>query len=167
MCLPESIARNGIHVVSRNPVWLPAIRIYLGLITVGNLAWEVAHVPLYTIWQSGSAREIGFAVFHCTVGDVLIATACLVMSLLLMGASDWPRRSFKAVAVLAVVGGVAYTVYSEWLNTTVRQSWAYNDWMPVLPLLGTGLSPLLQWLIIPSAAFIVVHRRLHNEASAR
>jgi len=28
--------------------------------------------------------------------------------------------------------------------------------MPVLPFLGTGLTPLLQWLIVPSLAFAIV-----------
>jgi hypothetical protein len=53
-------------------------------------------------------------------------------------------------AVLA--GGVAYTIYSEWLDTTVRQSWAYSPLMPVLPITGTGMAPLLQWIVVPSTA---------------
>jgi hypothetical protein len=28
--------------------------------------------------------------------------------------------------------------------------------MPVLPLTGTGLSPLLQWLVVPSVALSLV-----------
>jgi hypothetical protein len=31
-------------------------------------------------------------------------------------------------AVLA--GCVAYTIFSEWLNTAVRQGWAYSPLMP-------------------------------------
>lgn len=147
-------------MTSKNPVWLPTIRTYLAVIAVANLAWELAHVPLYTIWQSGSGREITFAVLHCTGGDILIAMASLVLSLVVLGASDWPRRSFAAVATLTIALGVIYTIYSEWLNTTIRQSWAYNDWMPVLPLLGTGISPLLQWLVVPSVAFFVAHRKI-------
>lgn len=43
--------------------------------------------------------------------------------------------------------GAAYTVMSEWLNVLVRQTWACSDPMPVVPVvpvIGTGLSPLLQ-----------------------
>jgi hypothetical protein len=46
-----------------------------------------------------------------------------------------------------------YTVFSEWLNTEVRGSWAYSEFMPVLPVIDAGLSPLAQWIIIPFAAF--------------
>ena len=53
---------------------------------------------------------------------------------------------------LTTLLGVCYTVFSEWLNVFVREGWAYTDWMPVLPLLGTGLTPVLQWLLLPGLA---------------
>ena len=62
--------------------------------------------------------------------------------------------------MLAVAFGIAYTIYSEWLNTTVRQSWAHSPLMPVLPLIGTGLSPILQWLVVPSLTLATRLRRL-------
>jgi hypothetical protein len=52
--------------------------------------------------------------------------------------------------------GLVYTVFSEWLNVSVRGSWAYASAMPVVPILGTGLSPVLQWLVVPAASFIWV-----------
>jgi len=62
------------------------------------------------------------------------------------------RRSVHARGDLEADGtalGAAYTVYSEWLNTGVRMAWAYSELMPVVPGIGTGLSPLLQWLVLP------------------
>jgi hypothetical protein len=71
----------------------------------------------------------------------------------------WPHASFGRVAVVAGVGGLAYTVFSEWLNTEIRGSWAYSTWMPVLPVIGTGLAPFLQWIIVPWVAFWWVRPR--------
>src|SRR5262249_3181340 len=87
---------------------------------------------------------------HCTGGDVLIATATLVLALLVAGA-HWPASAaaHTRVATLAVVFGLGYTVFSEWLNIVVRQSWAYSRLMPVIPGIDTGLSPVAQWLVIP------------------
>ena len=48
------------------PDWLRALRIYFVAIITGNLAWEVLHLPLYTIWTLGSPVEQAFAVAHCT-----------------------------------------------------------------------------------------------------
>ena len=129
--------------------WLAALRWYLPLVLVANLAWETAQLPLYTIWREGSAGEIAFAVGHCTGGDVIIALGALILALVTLGEADWPAAGFARVAVAATGLGVAYTVASEWLNTTVRQRWAYTKAMPTLPPLGTGLAPLLQWLLLP------------------
>lgn len=129
------------------------LRRYLLFVAAANLAWEIAQLPLYTLWQEGSFGELAFAVVHCTAGDLLIATTSLVLALLLFAERRWPERAFPQVAAAAVAFGVGYTVFSEWLNTEIRGSWTYADWMPVLPVLGTGLSPLTQWLVIPMAAF--------------
>src|SRR6266481_3459950 len=89
--------------------WLRALRVYLGVIAVGNLAWEGVQLPLYTIWTAGTAGEQAFAVAHCTGGDLLIATASLLGALLLVGVGDWPTRGFERVALLAIVFGLGYT----------------------------------------------------------
>ena len=62
------------------------------------------------------------------------------------------------MAFVTLGAGVAYTIFSEWLNLVVRQSWSYSEAMPVVPLIGVGLSPLLQWLVIPGVAMLVVRR---------
>lgn len=112
-------------------------------------------MPLYTIWRTGSPREIGFAAIHCTGGDVLIAAASLVASLLLFGAADWPRSRFLPVAGATLILGLAYTIRGEYLNT-VRHAWTYSELMPTLPGLGTGLAPLAQWVVVPLLAFAIV-----------
>lgn len=132
--------------------WLTAIRRYLFASAILHLVWETAQLPLYTLWQTGTARAIAFAVSHCTAGDLMIAALSLVSALVVFGRADWPARGAIEVAVTMIVIGVVYTIYSEWLNTVVRQSWAYTAAMPRLPWIGTGLSPVLQWIIVPLAA---------------
>jgi hypothetical protein len=50
---------------------------YLPWLAVLNLVWEIAQLPLYTIWNDGTRTEIAFAVLHCTLGDILIGMAAL------------------------------------------------------------------------------------------
>ena len=138
--------------------WLSAIRRYLVVIALGNLTWEFAHMPLYTLWQTGTAAEVVFAAVHCTGGDILIATMSLVLALLIGGRPAWPRESFLPVAAMTVILGLGYTVFSEWLNIEIRRSWSYSDLMPTLPWLGTGLTPLAQWLVIPGLGFWHIRR---------
>ena len=138
--------------------WLPALRRYFACILLGNLLWEVAHLPLYTLWTTATRAQQAFAIVHCTVGDLLIAAFALLFALLTAGNARWPAERFTRVAFVTLGAGVAYTIFSEWLNLVVRQSWAYSEAMPVVPLIGVGLSPLLQWLVIPGVAMLVVRR---------
>jgi hypothetical protein len=128
----------------------PAAR-YLVAMLAMNLAWEIAQLPLYTLWAEGTPRKIAFAVLHCTGGDVMGA---LAFALLLTRAWDWPARGWGRVTIAATLAGVGYTVFSEWLNVDLRQSWAYTAAMPRLPPWGTGLAPVLQWLLLPPLAML-------------
>lgn len=133
--------------------WLAVLRRYLLVIALGSLIWEFAHMPLYTLWETGTAAEIVFAAVHCTAGDVLIATAALVAALCLFGNRRWPACGARPVALVTIALGIAYTAFSEWLNVEVRETWAYRDLMPIVPVLDVGLSPMLQWVALPGLAF--------------
>ena len=120
-------------------------------IVVLNLAWETLQLPLYAIWKKGSPGEIVFAVLHCTLGDLLIALVALNVALLAIG-KGWPAHNLVRSLGGAVGLGMAYTAFSEWRNALVLKTWAYSELMPTVPGLHIGLSPMLQWLLIPGAA---------------
>ncbi len=147
--------------------WLAALRTYLAVSVAGHSVWEAAQLPLYTIWSTATMRELAFAVLHCTGGDILIALTTLVTALVLSGDSAWPSHRYARVSVLTVSLGLGYTVFSEWLNTGVRANWTYSDWMPTVPWIGTGLSPLLQWVAIPILALLTVRHLLRRSAQPR
>ena len=129
---------------------------YILLASAMNLVWEVAQLPLYTIWRTAEERDLVYAVLHCTAGDVMILAAALLLALLLVGDGAWPGRSYARVAVAATTFGVGYAVLSEWLNVEILRNWAYAPTMLLLPPLGTGLTPFLQWLVVPPVALWLV-----------
>lgn len=149
-----------------DPAWRAVIGRYFLLMVPGSLIWEFSHMPLYTLWETGTRAEIVFAAMHCSVGDVMIATGSLVLALMLLGGGDWPRQRYLPVALTAVMFGLAYTLFSEWLNVESRQSWAYLDAMPRLPVLGTGMTPVLQWLVLPALAFWWARRAVVSPPAA-
>jgi hypothetical protein len=127
---------------------------YLPWMLVLNLAWEAAHVRLYTLWREAETAYIAFSVMHCTLGDVLIGIAALVVALTLVRAASIAHWPWASVAAVAALTGVAYTVFSEWMNITLLRSWAYEKSMPTLELGGfeIGLTPVAQWLVLPPLA---------------
>jgi len=131
--------------------WLQVLKRYLLFMALGNLVWEFAHMPLYTVWETGTTAQMILYGLHCTVGDVLIALSALVIALFVFGTQAWPGEGYIRVGIVAVIVGLGYTIFSEWLNVEVREAWAYRDLMPVVPLVNAGLTPMLQWIMLPIA----------------
>lgn len=108
------------------------------------------------LWVEGTSGEIAFAVLHCTGGDALIAAAAPAAAILLTRSRYWPSQGWGSVKLVAPLIGLGYTVFSEWLNVDLRQSWTYAAAMPRPPPWGTGLAPFLQWLLLPPLAMLAV-----------
>ena len=64
-------------------------------------------------------------------------------------------RRFVAVHIAA---GIAATVLLEWLNVDVLERWTYAHRMPTI--LGTGLTPVIQWLLLPPLVLWLAVRHL-------
>lgn len=133
---------------------------YLAWLAGLNLVWEIAQLPLYTIWSEAPPGEIAFAVGHCTLGDILIGASALLIALVALRAPALEDWNWPAIGMTAMLIGVAYTGFSEWANTTIRSSWEYSSLMPLVEAGGVaiGLSPLAQWVIVPPLALYLAAR---------
>jgi hypothetical protein len=137
---------------------------YLPWLAGLSLAWEIANLPLYTLWYDSPAGYIAFSIVHCTAGDVLIGLTSLLAVLTLAqegSVAHWRRRR---IALGTVVLSAGYTVFSEWMNVAIVGSWAYAPAMPTIGIGGfeLGLSPLAQWLVVP---FLALYLPAHVDAS--
>ena len=133
------------------------LRRYFAAMAIGNLVWEILQLPLYTIWRTARPADLAFAVLHCWIGDLLIGSVTMLFGIIAAG-RQWPITNIRRAVLVTLASGIAYSVFSEWLNVVVRGAWAYSAAMPVLPVLGTGVSPLLQWLVVPSIALLFAYR---------
>lgn len=144
----RSITLHG--VIARASLWT-------GLAFFLNLAWEVVQVRLYTLWDTADGLSIAWALLHCTLGDVVIALVMFVVAGIMLWCVDWPELHPWPGGVIVVIGTMAYTAWSEWYNVYRAGNWAYTANMPLI--FGIGLSPLLQWLILPPV-MVIAYRRL-------
>ena len=134
---------------------------YLPWLAGLSLAWEVAHLPLYTIWKDATPGYLIFALLHCTAGDVLIGGAALLLALVVLRERALPHWRWRRIAVLSMLFGGGYTVFSEWMNVALLRSWTYAPSMPRIDLgqFEIGVTPLLQWLAIPALALYLARRK--------
>lgn len=142
---------------------LPVLFAFVAITTLLNLMWELVQLPLYTIWNDALPKSSILAALHCTVGDMVIASWSVLLAILAVG-REWPKQRYLPVAVATIGIAVVYTVFSEWLNVNLRRSWQYSSLMPTLPWLGTGLAPLLQWIVTPALSFLFLRRLALQDA---
>jgi hypothetical protein len=126
---------------------LARVSLWVALAFVMNLAWEIAHVRLYTIWMEADGSAIAWAVLHCSLGDVVIALALFALAGMALRHADWPASHPWTGGTIFVFGALAFTIWSEWHNVYRAGNWGYTASMPAI--FGIGLSPILQWLILP------------------
>ena len=101
-----------------------------------------------------AGRAWGQTVVTCTVatlGDVAVTFAVWAVGALAAGRLTWGMSGrWNVYAAAALLGGAWAVAYECHSLATGR--WSYDGRMPVVPLVGVGLWPLLQLtLLIPLA----------------
>lgn len=142
--------------------WLNSVRRYLLVSLLGHAVWEVAQLPLFTLWHEASPQQIAFATLHCLGGDLAIAASALAAGLAFIGRTGWPREGAWTVGVCVVAFGLAYTAWSEYSNAIIKRTWAYTDAMPLVPWTEIGATPIMQWLIVPVLALAAPSGRVKD-----
>ena len=125
-----------------------------------NFPWEVLQAPLFEGMAAAPHSAVIGACLQATLGDVAIMLLAHAMVAAATRRRRWllvPSR-YEVAGFIAV--GVAITAVIEWLATRGRwaQTWAYSAEMPVIPGIEIGLSPLLQWVVVPPLALWFVRR---------
>jgi hypothetical protein len=129
-----------------------------------NLVWEAAQPPLYALGNDAEWPDVGYAVLHCSVGDAFIAFASYLLAAAVTRAPRWPVHRPFAGLLIVLVSGELFTIGAEWYNVYVVRSWAYGASMPTV--LGIGVAPLLQWLVLPAIALAIIRRQWRNSSRA-
>ncbi len=125
-----------------------------------NLVWEYWQVPFFRGMANQSHWQGVKAFTQATIGDAGISLAAFWITALLARTRSWILQPSKSDIAVFLGAGIATTIIVEALATGVLGRWAYNDAMPRLPLLGTGLLPLLQWLALPPLVLWFVRRQI-------
>jgi len=124
-------------------------RRYVTCSAFGHSAWEILHSPLYRGWMPSLISETPLLLARCVIIDALLALAALSLAVWFTGNSGWPDAGYWTAGGRAIALGVVLAVLAEWLNVYLLGTWNYSPPMPVVPFLNVGVSPLLQWVLVP------------------
>jgi hypothetical protein len=127
-------------------VWFFAAMILAGFVL--NEIWEMAQMSAYVETAGHSwISTIGFCT-RAAVGDVGIILGIYTAGALAAGDSGWGLTGRWNIYATAAVLGLTYAVLVEHAALATGR-WTYTERMPIVPLLGAGLWPLLQMTLLP------------------
>jgi len=98
-----------------------------------NILWENLHVFLYDN-NSGNAIT-QWVLVQASLFDAVLITLILLPFLIF--------SLLKKKVWLIVVVGIVIAIINEWYGLGTSR-WMYNEYMPILPFINTGLTPTIQ-----------------------
>lgn len=127
-----------------------------------NYPWEFLQVPLFEGMAQAGHWDAIRTCTRATLGDaVIMLTAYWAVALgtrsrrWVMDAS-WPRVvMFAGIGVLITIVIERLALAGSWLG-----GWKYAPSMPIVPGLEVGLSPLLQWVVLPPLVLWFARRQI-------
>lgn len=128
-----------------------------------NYPWEFMQAPFFEGMAVATHWDAVKVCTRATFGDaaiMLIAYWCVAVA-----ASDrwWFRVPSRMQMLGSTTAGVVITVAIELFATQSIDpawGWRYAEIMPIVPVVGVGLTTLLQWILLPPLAIWFVRRQL-------
>ena len=132
-----------------------------------HFAWELVQVPLYEDMARAAHAAATFTCFKATLGDVAMMLSAYWVAAAYVCDRRWLLVPTHAAWLIYLAVGLALTVVFELLATGPLQRWRYGDAMPLVPGLGVGVSPIMQWVVIPPMVLWLTRRHIAGAAALR
>lgn len=141
--------------------WTPEFNVALFAFLL-NLPWELWQVPLFDRMAAAPHWEAVKTCSRAAAGDAVIALLAYWAVALVVRHRGWVVLPTASRVLGFTACGLVMTIAIERLalGGLWMQDWSYSPLMPVVPGLGVGLSPLVQWLALPPLLIWLVRRQL-------
>lgn len=133
-----------------------------------NLPWEFIQVPLFERMADAVHWQATLLCIRAALGDGLMSVAAYLAAATLARDRYWAigvdlqgraLAAFLALPIVATIVIERLALAGVWM-----EGWSYSALMPVVPLIGVGLSPLVQWTVLPLAVLWLVRRQIRCAA---
>ncbi|MGY3053114.1 hypothetical protein ACVWYG_001311 [Pedobacter sp. UYEF25] len=111
-----------------------------------NAIWEVLQIPLYA-GGTYSWAHILFCLL-ASVADAIMVLLIYFALALVYRKPLWIQNLTPNGIVSLILAGFIGAVLAETRHLSIG-TWRYADIMPVIPILNVGLSPVVQFMILP------------------
>lgn len=144
--------RNPLLTV-RTPEWVFAF--YALLL---HFFWEMLQTPFFAGMAAMAHWPATLFCLQATLGDVAITLVACLSAAAAARDRGWFIAPGRVELLLYMSSGLALTLALELHAVHWGKRWAYSAAMPVVPGVGVGLVPIVQWLVVPLVVLFVVRR---------
>ena len=125
--------------------------IIFGMALAINYVWEMAQMPFYEEMLF-SDPQAWLVCFRAGLGDALFTIAVYFGGRLLFRRWDWPQRLTLSKVIYLFFAGIVAAIVTE-IAALEAGRWAYTHLMPLLPVVGVGLVPMVQLAVLPWVSY--------------
>ena len=111
-----------------------------------NVTWEILQIPLY----KGGSYEWNHILFcaWASIADVIMVLLIYFGFALIYKNALWVKNLNTNRIIILILTGGAGAVLAEVWHLSIG-TWSYAHAMPLIPVVDVGLSPVLQFMILP------------------
>ncbi|HBB65511.1 MAG TPA: hypothetical protein DCZ84_02675 [Candidatus Vogelbacteria bacterium] len=113
-----------------------------------NLIWENLHSYFYIVYMGGEITET--ILLRASIADAIII---ILLTLPFVLVASLRKRSWLIIPI-GVLISICIELYA--LNTG---RWAYNEYMPIIPILSVGLTPTIQLGLLGYLSYFVFSKQ--------
>jgi len=120
-----------------------------------NFTWEMLQMPLYRGMQQKPLWIAALICLEATIADLVILFAAYWLI-------AWRKRTWHWMPTMQSRDMLRFTMIAlaistaiELIATKVFHRYAYNSRMPIVPVLDIGVTPLLQWVLLPPVVLLL------------
>lgn len=118
----------------------------LMLAFVLNFVWELLQMPLYKD-ASYDIQHISFCAL-ASIADAIMVLLIYFCFAIIYKKPLWVQElTIPRIYIVMLVGGIGATVAE--IRHLSSGNWAYDESMPIIPVVNAGLSPVLQFMLLP------------------
>lgn len=130
-----------------------------------NWPWEFLQVPLYAGMADAGHWEATLVCTQATLGDAFILLLAFVLASAVLRQGQWVIEGKIRPKVLFVAVAFLISMVFEVTSVYVLDRWSYAPAMPVFA--GMGLSPIVQWILLPPLTLWLARRHALGSRSIR
>ena len=117
-----------------------------------NFAWEIIQGPLYKNFTY-SISHIAFCGLASVADTIMVLLTYFVLAIVYKDPLWIKHLNLERTLMLVLVGGIG-AILAE-MRFLSQGDWAYAPSMPILPFVNAGLSPVLQFMLLPVLIYYV------------